>query len=85
MKLPDITLPDGSMLIDRVLVERVITKKGTKNGKPVTESRAYGYTISTYRPPGILDERDRREQSSNDYDGQLSCRGETRPADAPYP
>ena len=89
MKLPDITLPDGSMLIDRVLVERVLTTKGTRNAKgkqvETVERRTYGYVVSTYRPPGILDERDRREQSSNDYDGQLSCRGETRPADAPYP
>ena len=56
MKLPDITLPDGSMLIDRVLVERVINKKGTRNAKgkivETVESRTYGYVVSTYQPPG---------------------------------
>ena len=55
MKLPDITLPDGSMLIDRVLVERVINKKGTRNAKgkivETVESRTYGYVVSTYQPP----------------------------------
>lgn len=55
MKLPDITLPDGSMLVDRVLVERVITKKGTRNAKgkqvETVESRTYGYVVSTYQPP----------------------------------
>ena len=53
--MPDVTLPDGSMLIDRVLVERVLTTKGTRNAKgkqvETVESRTYGYVVSTYQPP----------------------------------
>ena len=41
------------MLIDRVLVERVLTTKGTRNAKgkqvETVESRTYGYVVSTYR------------------------------------
>ena len=53
MKLPDVTLPDGSMLVDRVLVERELKIKGTRNAKgkqvETVESRTYGYVVSTYR------------------------------------
>ena len=53
--MPDVTLPDGSMLIDRVLVERELKIKGTRNAKgkqvETVESRTYGYVVSTYQPP----------------------------------
>ena len=55
LNLPDLVLPDGSMLIDRVLVERELKIKGERNvkGKIVetVESRTYGYVVSTYQPP----------------------------------
>ena len=43
------------MLVDRVLVERELKIKGTRNAKgkivETVESRTYGYVVSTYRAP----------------------------------
>ena len=52
MKLPAITLSDGSILTDRELVTRIyetVEKKGNKN---VTVRREYGYVVSTRIAPG---------------------------------
>ena len=51
MKLPDQALPDGTMLVDRELVERVIE---IKKGKKI-EYEKYGYVISTHRPAAGAD------------------------------
>lgn len=48
MKLPDQSLPDGSMLVDRELVERVIE---VKKGKKI-EYEKYSYVVSTRIAPG---------------------------------
>jgi len=56
LKLPDLTLPDGSILTDRELVMQVYEKRGMKNvkGKQVetVEHVQYGYVVSTRIAPG---------------------------------
>lgn len=59
LKLPDVTLPDGSMLVDRVLVEREAITRGPKN--EIVERKPYGYVISTYRPAAHPDALQRAE------------------------
>ena len=51
MKLPDQALPDGTMLVDRELVERVIE---VKKGKKI-EYETYQYVVSTHRPAAGAD------------------------------